>query len=118
MNASKQRRSRIVAMLWLGAAVLLAGSVSQLAAQERGDAKAGRTLAETWCSSCHVVVPAPPSGTSTGAPTFAAIARMPSMTQESLRTFLQTPHGRMPDLHLSTGELDNLTAYIISLQRG
>jgi mono/diheme cytochrome c family protein len=117
MKASKQRRSRFVAMLFLGA-VLLAGSVSQLTAQEIGDAAAGRTVAETWCSTCHVVVPTPQSATSTGAPTFAAVARMASTTQMSLRVFLQTPHGRMPDLHLSTGEIDDLTAYIVSLRRG
>jgi mono/diheme cytochrome c family protein len=103
-------------MPWL-AVVVLAGSCSRLAAQEVGDAAAGQNLAETWCSTCHVVAPRPQRGASTGAPTFTAIARMKSTTPLSLRAFLQTPHSLMPDLHLSRDEIDDLTAYILSLRR-
>jgi hypothetical protein len=35
----------------------------------------------------------------------------------ALRAFLQTPHSRMPDLHMSREEIDNITAYILSLRR-
>ena len=42
---------------------------------------------------------------------------MKSTTPMSLRAFLQTPHSRMPDLRLSRDEIDNLTAYILSLRR-
>ena len=87
-----------------------------LSAQEIGDTVAGERLARNWCSSCHVVGPGAEQGTSNGAPTFAAIARMKSTTPMALTVFLQTPHGRMPDLHLSRGEIDNLIAYIISLK--
>jgi len=34
-----------------------------------------------------------------------------------LEVFLQTPHGRMPDLHLSRDEIDDVSAYILSLKR-
>jgi hypothetical protein len=30
---------------------------------------------------------------------------------------LQTPHARMPDLHLTRDEVDDLIAYILSLRR-
>ena len=56
-------------------------------------------------------------GTSSGVPTFAAIARMPSTTQMSLSVFLQTPHAGMPDLHLSRDEIADLATYILSLRR-
>ena len=108
-----QRTRRRVALI---AAFLLAASPLPLAAQEIGDAAAGKHLAETWCSTCHVVTPSSQRGTATGVPTFAAIARMPSTTQMSLRAFLQTPHARMPDLHLSHDETYNLIAYILSLR--
>jgi hypothetical protein len=49
-------------------------------------------------------------------PTFTAIASMPSTTPIALRVYLQTPHARMPDLHLSRDETDNLIAYILSLR--
>jgi mono/diheme cytochrome c family protein len=73
-------------------------------------------LAKTWCSTCHVVTPSAKTGTSTGVPTFAAVAALPSTTPISLRAFLQTPHARMPDLHLSRDETDDLIAYILSLR--
>ena len=37
--------------------VLLVGSFSNVAAQEIGNAAAGRRLANDWCSSCHLVGP-------------------------------------------------------------
>jgi hypothetical protein len=36
----------------------------------------------------------------------------------SLRAFLQTPHARMPDLHLTREEVDDLASYILSLRAG
>jgi mono/diheme cytochrome c family protein len=96
--------------------MLLVGSFSRLAAQDIGDAAAGQQLAETWCSTCHIVTPTPQSGASTGAPTFSAIARTPATTPLSLRVFLQTPHSQMPDLHLSRDEIDNLAGYLLSLR--
>jgi mono/diheme cytochrome c family protein len=98
-------------------AILLIASSHRVAAQDIGDAAAGRQLTETWCSTCHVAGPGQHSGTSNGAPTFTAIAGMKSTTAVALQAFLQTPHDRMPDLHLSRGEIDDVAAYILSLRR-
>ncbi|MGE0417995.1 MAG: cytochrome c family protein [Acetobacteraceae bacterium] len=81
-----------------------------------GDPDAGHALAQRWCANCHVVEPGQNSGAANGAPTFAAVARMPSTTEASLKVFLQTPHDRMPDLHLSNAERDNVVSYILSLK--
>src|SRR5512142_1195811 len=98
---------RRIGVALLGASLL--GAWPQVAdAQESGDVVAGRRLAETWCNSCHVVGPAPASGTSNGAPTFVAIAQAKTTTAMSLRVFLQTPHARMPDLHLSRDEIADI----------
>ena len=51
-----------------------------------------------------------------GVPTFAGIARRKSTTAMSLRVFLQSPHARMPDLHLSRDEIADVSAYILSLR--
>ena len=96
--------------------VLFVGSFSSIAAQEIGNAAAGRRLANDWCSSCHLVGPTAGRGVSSGAPTFAAIGRMKSTTPMALKVFLQTPHSGMPDLHLSRSEISDLTAYILSLK--
>ncbi len=98
-------------------AILLAALLRPAAAQDQGDIAAGRHLADTWCSSCHAVDPAPQHRTDNGAPAFAAVAGMTSTTPLALRAFLQTPHAQMPDLHLSRDEIDDLTAYILSLRR-
>jgi len=99
------------------ALVALSGPASPAWAQHGGDAATGATLARTWCSTCHVVGPGQADGTSTGAPPFAAIAHMKSTTPTALRVFLQTPHGRMPDLHLSRQEIADVSAYIMSLRK-
>ena len=116
MSESTRYQTRLVAMAGL-VLLMVAGSRPGASAQEIGDTAAGQRLAETWCSTCHVVSPAPQRGASTGAPTFAAIARMKSTTPLSLRALLLTPHDRMPDLHLSNVEIDDLTAYILGLRR-
>jgi mono/diheme cytochrome c family protein len=96
---------------------VLSALPNRAVAQEIGDIETGRHLAETWCSSCHLISPGAASGTSNGVPPFAAIARMKSTTVLSLRAFLQTPHARMPDLHLTRNEVDDLAGYILSLRR-
>jgi mono/diheme cytochrome c family protein len=103
----------------LAAVPLLAcvATLQGVRAEEVGDPAAGRQLAETWCSACHVVTGGQKQGTSTGAPPFAAIAAEKAITPLALRAFLQTPHHRMPDLHLSRNEIDDVTAYIFSLRR-
>ncbi len=81
-----------------------------------GDADAGKALAQRWCGNCHMVEPSQVSASATGVPTFAGIARMPSTTEVSLRVFFQSPHQRMPDLHLSNGEMSDVIEYILSLK--
>ncbi len=93
--------------------LLLAISISPGRAQ---DPDAGHRLAEKWCVNCHVVASGQDRATSTGAPSFRDIAAQKSMTPMALRVFLQTPHDRMPDLHLSHEEIDDLSAYILGLR--
>ena len=109
-HASNFRSSMAV----LGASLVIAVS-SGAAAQSAGDPDAGLQIAKTWCINCHVVTRDQSQGTSNGAPPFTAIAKTKAITPEALRTFLQTPHHRMPDLHLSRNEIDDVSAYIFSL---
>jgi mono/diheme cytochrome c family protein len=81
-----------------------------------GDPMAGRQLAENVCSACHVIAPSQVSTTDVEAPAFPDLANTPRVTALSLRVFLQSPHERMPDLHLDRDETDNVIAYILSLK--
>jgi mono/diheme cytochrome c family protein len=108
-NASNRRRAP-----WVLAALLAVGvPLTAARADDVGDPVEGHKLATVWCSNCHLL-PGATQATATGAPTFAAIAADRSITPLSLRAFLQTPHDRMPDLHLSNSEMDDLIAYVLS----
>ena len=78
-----------------------------------GDRDAGRDLAVTWCSSCHLVEQE--TATATQARPLAAVARDQRWTADALHGFLARPHGGMPDLYLTRQEIKNLAAYIDSL---
>jgi mono/diheme cytochrome c family protein len=97
--------------------ILLAAAAGPAGAEYPGDVAAGRRLAADWCSACHSLGPMPEPGSSARAPAFAAIAGRPSTTPLALRVFLQTPHDRMPNLKLTDDEIDDLSAYILSLRR-
>lgn len=107
----------VLAALPLLAAIAVVAAPYPVAASNAGDPDAGHEIAVKWCSDCHVVGREQRRGTSTGAPTFTAIADMNTTTWLGLHAFLQTPHHRMPDLHLTREEGDDLVAYIMSLRR-
>jgi len=81
-----------------------------------GDAIAGHALALKSCAECHVVDDMTQTRGSDAVPSFAAIAGNKKLTVGTLRTFLQAPHGRMPDFILSREEIDNVVAYIVSVK--
>lgn len=78
-----------------------------------GEAGAGRQLALRWCTGCHVV-DAGGHGTD-AAPPFATIAAKRHQNPSWLRAWLSAPHPRMPDVHLSNREIDDVVAYLNSL---
>jgi cytochrome c len=79
--------------------------------QEKGDPAAGRRLVETECSACHGA-----SEPAIRAPSFAAIAAMPSTTALSIGVFLRTSHPTMPNVMLGPGDVDDVIAYVLSLR--
>jgi mono/diheme cytochrome c family protein len=105
---------RYLAAFVLALTAIVAASPSR--AQYAGDAATGAALAQTWCADCHVVDRRQARGND-AVPSFPAIAGAPGTTTMSLRAFLTTPHGRMPDLKLSHTQIDDLAAYILSLRQ-
>jgi mono/diheme cytochrome c family protein len=97
----------VTAGAWLSATPALA--------TETGPIAAGRSIAQTWCVNCHVVTATQTTG-SDQAPTWPGIASRPGITAETLRSFLEKPHGKMPDFKLSGQDIDNVVAYILSLK--
>lgn len=76
------------------------------------DPARGRSIAERWCSNCHVVAPGQLHGSDT-VPTFAQIGASEKFDEASLSVFLAAPHhSRMPNLSLTRSEIADLVAYI------
>jgi mono/diheme cytochrome c family protein len=88
-----------------------AGAIA--ATDDMGDPVNGHKIATAWCANSHALAGST-QATATGAPSFSAIAANHAITPLSLRAFLRTPHHRMPDLHLSNTEMDDLISYILA----
>jgi mono/diheme cytochrome c family protein len=101
------------AMLALAAVAAVLMPITPAKADDVGDPAVGRNVANAWCSNCHAFAGSK-QAIATGAPSFTAIAANRALTPMSLRVFLQTPHERMPDLHLTNNEMDDLIAFILS----
>lgn len=96
----------------LAAITLLATAAAPLTAVA-ADPAAGLALAQRWCANCHVVGTGVP-GTDT-APAFPSLALRHGGDVDWVRAWLSTAHPRMPDLHLSRQEIDDVIAYLRSL---
>ena len=113
---SANRRWRGKHALSAGALLAMSLAAGPIAAQERGAAQAGQALAQRLCAECHAVQPGEVRSPATSAPPFAKIAAVPGMTSAALRAVLQTSHRTMPNVMLQLDELDDLVAYMLSLQ--
>ncbi|MGE5506528.1 MAG: c-type cytochrome [Actinomycetota bacterium] len=101
----------LVGFVGLGAAIwLTAGPAGAVAPS----AEVGADIAARWCAACHVIAP---SGAGTdAAPSFASIAR--HRDSDYLKGFLARPHAKaMRGFNLTTREIDDVVAYIASLER-
>lgn len=82
-----------------------------------GDPSAGRVIAQRSCAQCHVIGDKESQAVVNGVPTFVGLARDKSMTTARLQGFMQAPHPPMPDLALTRREINDATAYILSLRK-
>lgn len=98
--------------------IVIGGASCAIAAdgvQPKPDATRGKSIAERWCVSCHVVS----QSTTTvpeGIPTFRSIANRRQQTADHIRQTLISPHVPMPDMHLTEAEIQDLIAYFDELR--
>ena len=95
---------------------MLAAMIAAPAAAEAGNAARGRALAEQFCAKCHAIAPGRASP-DPNAPGFMRMAADPEQTRSSLRQFITLPHFEMPPQTITTAEIDDVIAYILSLRR-
>jgi mono/diheme cytochrome c family protein len=106
--------NRIVTTAFATAA--FAALTGTAAAQELGDVRGGRHLAETVCVECHAIDKGAPRSPNGNAPTFQTVATTPGMTAMALRVALRTSHKEMPNLVLTNQQIDDVIAYIATLK--
>lgn len=107
MHASK--------VLSAAAAMTLAMAIAA-EAQHRGDVARGAEIARDVCADCHSVEAAP-QVLSTDAPRpFAMVAEDPAWDDAALRAYIRDPHPQMPQFEINTDRLDDVVAYIRSLE--
>ena len=85
------------------------------AATEIGNPALGLAYAQANCAACHAVVAGPSGSPNPLAPSFEAVARTPGMTRLALTVWLQTPHPSMPNLVVDPDRIDDLSAYLVTL---
>ncbi len=93
-------------------AIILASGLST--GVDAGDVQQGARLAQQWCSNCHLTGDDQAAGGDT-APPFAIIAETAAARMDDLTAWLADPHPPMPNLNLTRYEIDDLLAYIESL---
>jgi mono/diheme cytochrome c family protein len=86
------------------------------AALAAGYAEAGHVLATQWCESCHQIEPGAAS-TKDVAPTFVSLANDHDKNLNWVRNYLLDPHLPMMGISLSRVQIDNVVAYMQTLQR-
>jgi hypothetical protein len=120
----KTRRYAALAFL-AGSTAWVAPTLNAQTKLIEGDAAAGRDMALLACTGCHVVTPNQPfKPINIGPPRppdFREIANRPNVTTAALQHHLETlpavpADSHMPNLLLSSDEVRDVVAFIISLR--
>ena len=91
--------------------------------QTSGDPQAGQAVAVEQCAQCHAVLPGegvlenpnPLPFDGAGALAFEDIANTPGVTAMALSAWMTSIHPTMPQILLSEDDLNDVIAYILSL---
>lgn len=95
----------------------LIGLSSPHAAWAEGDRVRGRALAIDNCSQCHVIGDYNPYGGVNNSPSFYVFAERPEVYRERLRTFDQRRPHLSRDMQVSAKEIQDIMAYVATLER-
>ena len=95
--------------------LLLGGGVTY--AQPRPDTQRGHELASRVCKACHAIDRESSGSVQADVPSFAVIASRPWANAEYVAARIMHPHPQMPGIPLTTQEIRDVTAYILSLKR-
>lgn len=120
-HTTSGRRVRAVIPILVAAALLtLTPTTGTWSASARQPANltqaAGLALAQKLCTGCHLIGDGASAPALTGVPTFRSIANQDGQTAERIKNVLIRPHVPMPDMQLTTDEIESLMMYLDSLR--
>ncbi|WP_431323083.1 c-type cytochrome [Rhizobium sp. YTU87027] len=99
-------------------AVIIAGTFAAVPAVHAGDIQHGRRIALEVCATCHAVLSGQTRSAVAEAPSFEAVAATPGMTAMALNVWLTAQsHPTMPNIILSRTDIQDVSAYILSLAK-
>ena len=101
-----------------GAVYLMSAvSIEARAQDEAGPSpEKGYELAERLCKNCHLIEENAAAVTPIGVPTFRGIANRPGQSGQHITNVLIQPHRPMPDIHLTSEEIENILSYLETLR--
>lgn len=117
----RSRRSSLSIAVLIPLVIVPAGCGDQ--SKVKGDATAGRVLAERNCSTCHAIGPSKQSPVP-AAPPFNVLANQykPDDLAEAFAEGIQVGHGgstvQMPEFRFEPQQVDDLIAYLNTLRSG
>jgi mono/diheme cytochrome c family protein len=104
-------------MQWLVTALVAIVVTSPALAQSIvTDPGRGREIAESLCSTCHMVDASPGNIAKSDISSFYSIANKPDQSQERLAGAIIFPHPAMPKVSFTNSELRDVISYIMSLR--
>jgi cytochrome c len=101
---------------WIAAIAAAVGTGPALAQSVVADPGRGRDIADSLCSTCHVVDASPGNIAKSDISSFYSIANKPDQSQERLAGAIIFPHPAMPKVSFTNSELRDVISYIMSLK--
>ncbi|CAN7374951.1 c-type cytochrome [Pararhizobium sp. LjRoot235] len=96
--------------------LVIAGTLVTVPTVQAQDIQQGRQLALDVCAACHAVLAGQAQSPRAEAPSFEVIAATPGMTAAALNAWLTAQdHPTMPNIVLSQANVQDVSAYILSL---
>ena len=115
MPASHRARMCVAVVLGSCSPVLML--TPSFAQSGPGDPRRGHELAARLCVNCHVIGTETSGPVRADVPTFPMIGNRPGVTAEHLAGKIIIPHPAMPGVPLTSAEIRDIVAYIMSLKR-
>jgi mono/diheme cytochrome c family protein len=111
------RATGILGLAALALALTACATPEDVADRETArQAARGQAYAIQNCAACHAIEAYQEMSPNPDAPAFAEAARMPGMNRRALNAWLNTPHPSMPNLIVPPEQIDELSAYISTLE--